>query len=185
MTLTPPHSRRKFIKHSSLLVAGAMFSIGNNARANIAGGFRQLSLDNLHTNEKITLAYADGEQYIPAAILRLNHFLRDHYSGVVGHMDPTLFDLVNKIRLSLNTDVPVQVISGYRDPHTNERLRNTRGGGVAKRSLHMVGQAMDIRLQGVPLDELRDAAKALALGGVGYYPKDQFVHVDTGRVRSW
>lgn len=188
MTLTPPHTkRRKFLQTSStLLVTGAMFSIGTNvARANIASGVRQISLDNLHTNEKITLAYANGDSYIPAAMQRLNRFLRDHYSGVVGNMDPTLFDLVNKVRMSLNTDVAIEVISGYRDPHTNDRLRKTRGGGVAKRSLHMVGQAMDLRLKGVPLDELRDAAKELALGGVGYYPHDGFVHVDTGRVRYW
>jgi len=189
MTFTPhqPVRRRQFLKtSSSLLVTGALFTIGTNtARANIAGGVRQISLDNLHTNEKITLAYANGETYIPAAMLRLNRFLRDHYSGVVGKMDPTLFDLVNKVRASLNTDVAIEVISGFRDPHTNERLRKTRGGGVAKRSLHMVGQAMDLRLKGVPLDELRDAAKELALGGVGYYPKDGFVHMDTGRVRSW
>lgn len=189
MTFTPPQlHRRQFLRtSSSLFVAGAMFTIGTNtARANIGNsGIRQISLDNLHTNEKITLAYANGEAYIPAAMQRLNHFLRDHYSGAVGQMDPSLFDLVNKVRASLNTNVPVEVISGYRDPHTNERLRLTRGGGVAKRSLHMVGQAMDLRLKGVPLDELRDAAKELALGGVGYYPKDGFVHVDTGRVRSW
>ncbi len=188
MTLTPPHSqRRQFLKtSSSLIVTGAMFTIGTStARANIGSGVRQISLDNLHTNEKITLAYAEGDRYIPAAMQRLNRFLRDHYSGVVGHMDPTLFDLVNKVRASLNTDVAIEVISGYRDPHTNERLRKTRGGGVAKKSLHMVGQAMDLRLKGVPLDELRDAAKELALGGVGYYPRDGFVHMDTGRVRSW
>ncbi len=188
MTLTPPHTkRRQFLKNSSsLLVTGALFTIGTNtARANIGSGARQISLDNLHTNEKITLAYADGDRYIPAAMQRLNHFLRDHYSGTVGHMDPTLFDLVNKVRASLNTDVAIEVISGYRDPQTNAHLRATRGGGVAKKSLHMVGQAMDLRLKGVPLDELRDAAKELALGGVGYYPHDNFVHVDTGRVRSW
>jgi len=189
MTFTPLQlHRRQFLRtSSSLLVAGAVFSIGTNtARANIgAGGFRQISLDHLHTNEKITLAYANGDTYIPAAMQRLNRFLRDHYSGTVGHMDPTLFDLINKVRASLKTDVAIEVISGYRDPHTNERLRKTRGGGVAKRSLHMVGQAMDLRLKGVPLDELRDAAKELALGGVGYYPKDGFVHMDTGRVRSW
>ena len=77
------------------------------------------------------------------------------------------------------------MISGYRDPQTNERLRKTRGGGVAKRSLHMEGQAIDVRLPGVPLAELRDAAISLKAGGVGYYPKDQFIHVDTGRVRTW
>ena len=85
----------------------------------------------------------------------------------------------------LRTDLAYHIISGYRDPNTNERLRTTRGGGVAKTSLHMQGRALDIRMPGVPLDELRDAALELKAGGVGYYSSDRFVHIDTGRVRSW
>ena len=81
--------------------------------------------------------------------------------------------------------LPYHIISGYRGPLTNARLRSTRGGGVAKRSLHMEGKAIDVRLPGVPLAELRDAALSLKAGGVGYYPRDQFVHIDTGRVRAW
>ena len=100
-------------------------------------------------------------------------------------MDPTLFDVLHRITLALNTQTSFQVISGYRSAKTNDRLRTTRGGGVAKRSLHMDGKAIDIRLPGVPLAELRDAALSLKAGGVGFYPRDQFVHIDTGRVRSW
>ena len=116
---------------------------------------------------------------------RLNTFLRDHYSGIVGSMDPTLFDLLYRVRQALGTSQTFDVISGYRSPVTNSTLRNTRGGGVARKSLHMEGKAIDVRLPGVPLAELRDAAKSLKAGGVGYYPDSQFVHVDTGRVRSW
>ena len=77
------------------------------------------------------------------------------------------------------------MISGYRCPATNTTLRNTRGGGVARRSLHMDGKAIDVRLPGVPLADLRDAALSLGMGGVGFYPREQFVHVDTGPVRRW
>ena len=100
-------------------------------------------------------------------------------------MDPDLFHLLHRVRQTLQTQQPFEVISGYRSPHTNETLRTTRGGGVARRSLHMDGQAIDVRLPGVSLNDLRDAAISLRAGGVGYYAREQFVHIDTGRVRSW
>ncbi len=100
-------------------------------------------------------------------------------------MDPALYDLMHRIRAELKARRPYQIISGYRSPRTNERLRVKGGGGVAKRSLHMEGQAIDLRIPGVPLAELRDVALSLKAGGVGYYPGSQFVHIDTGRVRSW
>ena len=146
---------------------------------------RSLQLDHTHTGEKISLVYASAGQYLPQALQQLNHFLRDHYTGEVGDIDPGLLDLLHEVQASLGAPRPFQVISGYRCPKTNDRLRSTRGGGVAKRSLHMDGKAIDIRIPGVPLTDLRDAALALKTGGVGTYMRDQFVHVDTGRVRSW
>jgi len=146
---------------------------------------RDLSMDHTHTREKISLTYAVGTLYVPDALIGLNHFLRDHYSGRVGSMDPQLYDIMYSIRVLLKARGPYQIISGYRSPHTNEHLRRTRGGGVAKRSLHMDGKAVDLRIPGVPLKELRDAALELKRGGVGFYPGSNFVHVDTGRVRSW
>ncbi|MNS95832.1 Peptidase M15 [compost metagenome] len=100
-------------------------------------------------------------------------------------IDPQLFDLLFQVRRELGTSEPFQVISGYRSPATNSRLRNSRGGGVARHSLHMDGKAIDIRVAGVPLGDLRDAAKTLKGGGVGFYQGEQFVHLDTGRVRYW
>lgn len=146
---------------------------------------RDVYMSHLHTAEKIDLIYAVDDQYIDPALAQLNYFLRDHYSHEVGVMDPALYDLLHQIRGDLGARGAFDVISGYRSPKTNDRLRTTRGGGVAKRSLHMDGQAIDVRLPGVPLSELRDAAIALERGGVGYYPRDQFVHIDTGRVRYW
>lgn len=146
---------------------------------------RELALDHTHTGERIQQAYALGDAYLPEGLGRLNVFLRDHYSGDVGVMDPPLFDQLHRVRALLGARMPYQVISGYRSPATNEHLRRSRAGGVASRSLHMDGRAIDVRLPGVPLAELRDAALSLQAGGVGYYPAEQFVHLDTGRVRRW
>ena len=149
---------------------------------------RALALDHLHTRERLDLVYAQADAYLPPALQTLNHFLRDHYSGLVGRMDPALFDLMHRVRALLRPprgQAPYQIISGYRGPATNLHLQRTRGGGVATRSLHLEGRAVDLRLPGVPLAELRDAALSLRAGGVGYYPNEQFVHLDTGRVRSW
>lgn len=146
---------------------------------------RDLAMNHTHTRETIALTYAIGRSYVPEALADFDRFLRDHYSGLAGRMDPALYDLMHAVRASLKARVPFQIISGYRAPQTNEHLRTTRGGGVAKRSLHMDGKAVDVRLPGVPLAELRDAALALKRGGVGYYPGSNFVHLDTGAVRSW
>jgi uncharacterized protein YcbK (DUF882 family) len=181
-------SRRAFLHRTAqaVLLGGALGLAGRSALA-AAPSVRSLMLDHTHTRERIELVYASGEQYLPQALGSLNHFLRDHYSGEVGQIDPQLFDLLHRVRQTLGSGVPLsyQIISGYRSPFTNARLRDTRSGGVAKRSLHMEGKAIDIRLPGVPLAELRDAALSLKAGGVGYYPRDQFVHIDTGRVRTW
>jgi uncharacterized protein YcbK (DUF882 family) len=148
-------------------------------------GTRSLAFEHLHTREKLRIVYAVGDTYVPEALKQLNHLLRDHHSGQIGRMDPRLFDLLHRLKQTLGNDAPFQVISGYRCPSTNKKLRKKGGGGVAKKSLHMEGKALDIRIAGTPLTDLRDAAKATRKGGVGFYPKDGFVHVDTGTVRSW
>jgi uncharacterized protein YcbK (DUF882 family) len=195
---TPPHPptpgpRRLFLRQvlrqgtrTGALAAAAVVAVP--ARASLAPGLqgaRDLALAHLHTRERLALVYAERGDYLPPALQTLNHFLRDHYNGEVGVMDPLLYDLMHQIRVSLRARMPYEIISGYRAPVTNAHLRATRGGGVATRSLHTEGRAVDLRLPGVPLAELRDAARALKAGGVGYYPREQFVHIDTGRVRSW
>jgi uncharacterized protein YcbK (DUF882 family) len=185
-----PTSRRRFL-HLSLRHGAGLAGAAAAAPALLLPGRaaaaapRKLAMVHTHTGEDIELVYAVGERYDPAALGSLNHFLRDHYSGEVGRIDPQLHDLLHAVRQTLGTSEPFQVISGYRCPATNDRLRRTGGGGVAKRSLHMEGKAIDVRVAGVPLAELRDAALSLKAGGVGYYPGSQFVHVDTGRVRRW
>jgi uncharacterized protein YcbK (DUF882 family) len=145
---------------------------------------RALSFVHLHTSERLSLEYTSDGGYLPDALDALNHLLRDFRTGEVAAIDPGLFDLLYRLRVSSQATAPFQIISGYRSPATNAALRE-RSQGVASGSLHMSGKAIDIRVAGVGLATLRDAAIALQLGGVGYYPGSNFVHVDTGRVRRW
>lgn len=177
-------ARRRFLCGSVRVAALGMPLWAGVVRASTSDT-RSLSMVHLHTGERVELVYAQGAQYVDPALQELNHFLRDHYSGDVGVIDPQVFDQLHAIQRALGTERSFEIISGYRCPATNANLRSTRGGGVAKTSLHMQGRAIDLRLPGVPLRELRDAALSLRAGGVGYYANDQFVHLDTGRVRNW
>lgn len=178
-------TRRRFLRHAAhFAAAGALPALSAPARAALEGT-RGLALEHTHTHERIDLVYAVNERYVPGALSSLNHFLRDHYTGDIGLIDPRVFDLLYRVQQALGSGGSFEVISGYRCPATNTLLRETRGGGVAKHSLHMEGRAIDVRLPGVPLADLRDAALTLRGGGVGFYPQDQFVHLDTGRVRTW
>lgn len=180
------HPRRRWLKHSLALGSSAAFLplATPSAQAMLADS-RDIAMSHLHTHERIATVYAVGEHFVPAALNSLDHFLRDHYNGEVGRMDPQLYELLQRVRRELGRNGPFEIISGYRSPSTNEHLRVTRGGGVARRSLHMDGRAIDVRLPGVSLSVLRDAAVSLKAGGVGYYPRENFVHVDTGLVRRW
>ena len=149
-----------------------------------SGEPRVLSFSHLHTGERLELEYFSAGAYLPDALGALNHLLRDFRTGDVGAIDPALLDLLHTLRERTGTRQPFQIISGYRSPATNQMLHE-RSSGVATKSLHMSGQAIDIRLADVPLARLRDTALALRSGGVGFYPGSDFVHVDTGRVRAW
>ena len=149
-----------------------------------ATGARTLDFFHTHTGERLAVNYFDAGAYVPDALATVNHFLRDFRTGDVHSIDPALLDLLHALTDLTGSARPFQVISGYRSPATNEMLRH-RSEGVAAGSLHMQGQAIDIRLADVPLDALRRAALTVRRGGVGYYPASDFVHVDTGRVRTW
>ena len=140
-----------------------------------------------HTGERLDVVYRRGDQYVPAALDELDHFLRDHRTGDVRHFAPRLFDVLYDLTASLgDSGGEIDVICGYRTPWSNEFLRTRRvHTGVARHSLHMQAEAIDIRLPGVPTSELRDAALRLHRGGVGYYRSSDFLHVDVGRVRQW
>jgi uncharacterized protein YcbK (DUF882 family) len=185
MTQPQRHSRRLFLSHAArLAVASAVLPMARPALASLPNA-RSLDFDHTHTGERLSVVFAVGNHYVPDALDTLNRFLRDHYSGEIGSIDPQLFDLLFRVKRELGCDQSFQVISGYRCAATNSTLRNTRGGGVARQSLHMLGKAIDIRIPGVALADLRDAAMSQNAGGVGFYPRDRFVHIDTGKVRYW
>ena len=150
---------------------------------------KRLAFRNVHTNDKVDARFFANGRFDPQGLAELNHGLRDWRTGDTTNMDPDLFDLLTEIRDRLGVDPrrSFDLISGYRSPHTNAALR-ARGGehtGVATQSQHILGKATDIALPGVPLNTLRLAALSAQRGGVGFYPRDGFVHVDTGRVRTW
>jgi uncharacterized protein YcbK (DUF882 family) len=145
---------------------------------------RSLSFYQTHTCETLDACYWKEGDYSPQALHQINHILRDHRTGDVKAIDKQLLDLLYVLKKKMKTDSEFHIISGYRSPQTNQKLRE-KSTGVAQKSLHMVGKAIDIRLPGIPLTKLRDAALELKAGGVGYYPSSQFIHVDTGRVRRW
>jgi uncharacterized protein YcbK (DUF882 family) len=178
----PMSSHRRDLLRGAIGLAGATL-LGGAARA-AATGPRTLSLLNLHTGERLKATYFEGGEYVADALDAVNHVLRDFRTGDVHPIAPGLLDLVNTLQARLETTQTVHVISGYRSPRTNAMLHE-HSEGVASHSLHMVGEAMDIRIPGVELASLRDAALELKRGGVGYYAASDFVHVDVGRVRRW
>ncbi len=167
---------------------GAMFSLlaaPAIAAPSPAAKLRSVNLVSLHTGERLRASYWRNGKYDSGALREINHFLRDHRTGDVHRIDPALMDLVFETQRRLRVDGRAfEIISGYRSPKTNSMLHTTTTG-VASRSLHMDGKAIDLRMPGVRLAKVRDVAKALRGGGVGYYPASQFVHIDTGRVRYW
>ncbi|OYY90210.1 MAG: hypothetical protein B7Y45_09050 [Sphingomonas sp. 28-66-16] len=149
----------------------------------------RLALRNVHTGEAVDALFARDGQFLPQGLAELAHGMRDWRTGEVFAIDRQLLALLVNLRETLGQpgNKAIDLISGYRSPATNGALRAAGGAhsGVATRSQHMLGKASDIHVPGVALDRLRSAAMALGKGGVGYYPRDGFVHVDTGRVRHW
>ncbi len=177
-------SRRKFLKVSTGLVAAAAVSPTWARQQSLTEYERSLDFYNLHTGETLRSVYwAEGE-YIPTELDSINHMLRDHRNGSQIEIDRSLLDLLHDIRAVTGFSNPLHVISGYRSPATNAKLRKN-SGGVAKKSLHMQGKAIDIRMPGLSLDQLHSKALSLRAGGVGYYRRSNFIHLDVGRVRNW
>lgn len=170
-------SRRRFV----VSMAAAAASCSSLAQASAP---RALRFAHLHTGERLTVEYFSAGAYLPDGLSEVNRLLRDFRTGDVGVIDTALLDLLHDLTTLTGSRRPLEVISAYRTPATNEALRR-RSSGVASGSLHLKGQAIDIRLADVHLAQLRDAALSLQRGGVGYYPGSNFVHVDTGRVRAW
>ncbi len=194
MTSVKPHSfslkdvwsRRKFLKsmlYYSILSSYPKFACAA-AVAETTPDERSLSLFNLHTKESFEGIYFCNGAYVTNALKKINLIMRDIWTGDVKPIDKNLLDLMSAISIKLKPKEPFHIISGYRNPKTNGQLRK-RGKGAAKNSYHVKGQAVDTRLPGCKTSVLRRAAYELKAGGVGYYPKSRFVHIDVGPVRYW
>ena len=178
------HTQRRRLIAGAAAAAATIFFVRPSLAALAIAQPRRLRLQNLHTGETVATEYwADGE-YLPGGLADIAKVLRDHRSGAVHAIDPALLDLLHQVHGVLETTSAFHVISGYRSPESNAKLA-AASTGVAKRSLHMDGKAVDIRIPGVQLTNLHKAAKALKGGGVGYYAASNFVHMDIGRVRYW
>jgi uncharacterized protein YcbK (DUF882 family) len=182
----PTLSRRTLLKVGLTCMAGMALPLPGFAQ--LTGPVdreRSLSLFNTHTGESLqsVVYWADGD-YLAEALTDINFLLRDHRTDKVKPMDPKLFDLLHTLSNKLENRNAFQIISGYRSPESNRKLRQATSG-VAKKSFHLAGQAVDIRLPGRNLAQLRRAALNLQAGGVGYYPRSNFIHMDTGPRRRW
>ncbi|MGD2119473.1 MAG: DUF882 domain-containing protein [Chromatiales bacterium] len=174
-------SRRRFLGLCAGGVAGMMLK---PSYAAIQAEEKAINLHNLHTGESLKQVYWAEGQYQQDALAQINKLLRDHRTGEIQPIDPQLLDVLHNLHENMDGKQAFHIISGYRSPKTNSMLRGN-SNGVAKKSLHMQGKAIDLRLPGSDLKQLHKAARSLRAGGVGYYAKSGFIHVDTGRVRYW
>jgi len=166
------------------LVCGAAAAISARSAMADNAHLRSVSFVHTHTGERLTAAYWRDGEYQPEVLQQVNHVLRDFRTNEVHAIDPTLLDVLFELRTKVGSERAFHVISAYRSPKTNEMLRQS-SNGVAEHSMHMLGKAIDVRLESFPTDRLADVARSLRRGGVGYYRASDFVHVDTGRVRYW
>ncbi|MEN8258756.1 MAG: DUF882 domain-containing protein [Thermodesulfobacteriota bacterium] len=177
--------RRRFLKLGAFTTVTSLFKHPLVARASqIILPSRDISLFNTHTGEKLSVEYFTGGEYTAEALQEINYILRDFRTGQIKAIDPHLLNLLHAITNKIKPGSQVHIISGYRSPATNLSLTK-KSGAVAKHSLHMDGKAIDFRIPGCDLSALRQVAWGMQSGGVGYYAKSNFVHVDTGLVRCW
>jgi len=173
--------RRLFLRNLGVAAValgpiGAAFARGSESRS--------LSFVHTHTGERLSTVYFKDGIYQAANLERVNHLLRDFRTNDVHTIDPRTLDILFDLQVAANRDEPYEVICGYRSPKTNAALRS-RSNGVAEHSLHLEGRAIDVRLGGFPTAKLHDLARQMGRGGVGFYPKSDFVHLDSGPVRVW
>jgi len=176
------HSQRLMLLTAVLGVA-VMGSMIKPTKVRAADA-RQLSFYHTHTRRNLSVVYYQNGEYVESALDEINRFLKDFRTGDVTEINPKLLDLLHDVRNELGSEQVYEVISAYRSPVTNEMLRTTTSG-VAKKSQHIEGNAIDVRLRGVRTKTLRETALRMERGGVGYYPTSDFVHMDMGPVRQW
>lgn len=181
--LTPAAQRRARKARKTPETTQAIYH-PNAPRARSAGAGRSLAVYNVHTGESLNTTYWEGGEYIPGALHEVNYLFRDFRANQTRNIDPRLLDVLYDLRLLTASAKPINLVSGYRSYATNAMLAG-QSEGVARHSMHIEGKASDIQIPGVELRDLHRAALSLGAGGVGYYPRSNFVHVDTGRVRRW
>ena len=174
--------RRRFLLHS-FGAAVALTGAGRIAAAAAAPAHR-LKFYHIHTAEKLDITYREHGELVPGVLAEINHYLRDFRTEQEHDIDVALLDTLHALYTTFDGRGNFEVISGYRSPKTNSALRHATTG-VAEKSLHIEGRAIDVRLTSAKTTALRDAALGLKSGGVGYYAESNFVHVDTGKPRSW
>ncbi len=177
-------SRRGFLTRVGVAAAGALLLPSTEAFAKAISKERRLTLYNTHTDEELSFVCCPQQNYDRKLLTRFNYFLRDHHTDQAHFLDPALLDLLYAVSVLTRSRGEFKIISGYRSPETNRMLRKM-SHGVAEHSLHMQGKAIDLRTDDVSTRTLRTAALALEQGGVGYYRASDFIHMDTGTVRSW
>ena len=146
--------------------------------------YKMLSFEHAHTGDKLKLTYFEQGNYIKDALQEINYLLRDYHTDDIHPIDTALLDQLFDLKQTLGINKPFHIVSGYRSPFTNAQLRK-HSSGVAEHSFHMQGRAIDIQVEGVSTKTIKNAALAMARGGVGYYPQNNFVHLDTGDFRTW
>ncbi len=177
-------SRRAFLRTISGLTAGLAVSSSAFGKVNRPSPEKTLALHNLHTGESLKTTFYAAGGYLPESLSEINYLLRDHRANQIYQMDPKLLHLLYDLKGLLGASQPFHVISAYRSPATNAML-SQHSNKVAKKSLHMQGKAIDIRLPGVDIKHLHRAALSLKGGGVGLYSRSDFIHLDVGRLRRW
>ncbi len=185
-TLDAPASRRDVLHVAAGLAATGFLSCGmvKPVLAVPNTGAHRVYFRNTHTGESFNGVYRVGNKYLPEAFDQITHLLRDYRNNESFPVDPRAIDILYVVQRTLGTTEPYQILSGYRSPRTNAMLARV-SYGVARNSLHMTGQAIDVRLDDKSSGHIRDCATRLHAGGVGYYPKSNFVHIDSGLFRTW
>lgn len=180
-------NRRHFLKNTALasmtLASPSLFA-ANTSLILPKDDVRTLKLKNLHTGESIRTTYWEQGEYLVEGLAEIYFLMRDHRANQVAAMDLTLLDELHRIQQTLETKQEIYLLSGYRSPKTNEELRRHHEG-VAKRSFHMKGKALDFRIPGISMAHQHKATLANSNGGVGYYRRSGFIHLDTGHKRHW
>lgn len=183
-------TRRDFLKYTSLAVVGcSIIPVELVARTGIASLFesrehKSLKLYNLNTNEKLNITYYENGRYIADALLEINNIMADRRSGETIKMDSELIELLYKVQTISETSEPINIISAYRSPTTNSKMYSQEKG-VVQNSYHTRGMAIDLNIQNRSLKDIKKIAKNLRMGGIGYYPRSNFIHLDVGPIRSW